>query len=70
MEFILQISEFICGAVKKISVERKIHFANVSELWQTELNSGKRSVDLLNNNVNHPTDYGHYVYFESLKALL
>ena len=56
--------------LKKISVERKIHFANVSELWQTELNSGKRSVDLLNNNVNHPTDYGHYVYFESLKALL
>lgn len=56
--------------LEKISIERKIPFANVSELWQTELDSGKRNIDMLNNNVNHPTDYGHYVYFESLKALL
>ncbi len=55
--------------LEKISKEREIPFVNIYELWQTEINAGKRSVDLLNNNVNHPTDYGHYIYFEGIKAL-
>ncbi len=63
------ITEFV-AVLNKISKERNIPFVNVTELWQTELDAGKRPCDMLNNNVNHPTDYGHYVYFLALKALL
>ena len=56
-------------ALEQLAEEYGLPFANVTELWQSELDCGKRPRDLLNNNVNHPTDYGHYVYFTAFQAL-
>jgi hypothetical protein len=36
-------------------------------LWQEELAAGKSHESLLLNNLNHPNDYGHEVYYKALK---
>ena len=43
--------------------------ADVNALWKDELQY-KQPDDLLRNGINHPTDYGHYLYFLMLKNLI
>ncbi|HOJ11894.1 MAG TPA: hypothetical protein PK733_15070 [Clostridiales bacterium] len=35
-----------------------------------ELVAGKSHESLLLNNINHPNDYGHWLYFKALERLL
>ena len=44
--------------------------ADVQALWERELAHGKRLCDLLLNDVNHPTSYGHYLYAAMLETLI
>ena len=55
--------------IEYLSKEKKIPYADVYHLWKKELNYKTHS-DLLQNDINHPSDFGHYIYFSELKALL
>ncbi|MFM1850592.1 MAG: hypothetical protein RIS54_276 [Verrucomicrobiota bacterium] len=44
-------------------------FADVFALWQ-HITARKRPEDLLANNINHPNDFGHWIYYRALSALL
>ena len=55
--------------LRTVSQERGYAFADVNTVWKNELRY-KRPDDLLNNGINHPTDYGHAIYAEVLKQLL
>ena len=52
------------------AVAREMHcaFADVFHLWQ-QLADRKKPEDLLGNNINHPNDYGHWIYFQALLGL-
>ncbi len=43
--------------------------ADVYHLWKSELGY-KKCDDLLRNGINHPTDYGHYLYYLMLKNII
>src|ERR1017187_1182240 len=43
-------------------------YADVYHLWMTAA-ARKKPEDLLANNINHPNDYGHWIYFQALEAL-
>jgi len=62
-------SEYV-EQLSRIAKSRELPFADVCALWKSELESGKTADDLLANGINHPTDYGHYLYSLMLKTLL
>jgi lysophospholipase L1-like esterase len=43
-------------------------YADVFRNWQS-VSARKRPEDLLGNNINHPNDYGHRIYFRALSEL-
>jgi acyl-CoA thioesterase-1 len=43
-------------------------YADVFRNWEN-LTSNKKPEDLLANNINHPNDFGHWIYFQVLTAL-
>ena len=51
-------------------VARELHcaFADVDHNWQAHA-ARKKPEDLLANNINHPNDFGHWIYFQALLAL-
>lgn len=51
-----------------VAREKNCAFADVYHNWQT-LAARKRPEDLLANNINHPNDFGHWIYFQSLRAM-
>ena len=55
--------------VKQLSVELHIPYADIYDLWKKELQYKGHS-DLLQNDINHPSDFGHYIYFTEFKALI
>lgn len=61
-------SEYV-QTMQKISKEYGAAFANVNALWNYVL-SRKTDDDLLRNGINHPNNYGHYLYYSILKTLL
>ena len=64
-----RMSEYV-EQLSRIAKSRELPFADVCALWKSELESGKTADDLLANGINHPTDYGHYLYSLMLKTLL
>lgn len=56
--------------VREVAKELGEPYADLNYLAQSTLNAGKRAEDMLNNGINHPTDYGHYLYYLALKQLL
>lgn len=54
----------------EISQQLRVPLADANALWRAELASGKRPEDLLLNDINHPTSYGHYLYCCAMAALL
>lgn len=56
--------------LKSLAAEYKLPFANVTALWQEILNRGKTSESLLYNDINHPTDYGHQLYYYMFKEII
>jgi lysophospholipase L1-like esterase len=51
-----------------VAREERCAFADVYHLWLTAA-ARKKPEDLLANNVNHPNDYGHWLYFQALAAI-
>jgi len=52
----------------KVAAEKKCAFADVLTNWKVVLDR-KKPEDLLSNNVNHPNDFGHWIYFRVLERL-
>ncbi|MBM7569199.1 SGNH/GDSL hydrolase family protein [Paenibacillus sacheonensis] len=55
--------------LRRIGKERNVPIADVHRLWMSELEAGKSPESLLLNNINHPNDYGHWIYYEALRDL-
>lgn len=55
-------------ATRAVAREKQCAFADVFQLWQ-QLSRRKKPEDLLANNINHPNDYGHWIYFQALQTL-
>jgi lysophospholipase L1-like esterase len=51
-----------------VAREKRCAFADVYRNWQT-IAEKKKPEDLLANNINHPNDFGHWMYFQVLKKL-
>ena len=60
--------EAYADATERVAREEHCAFADVYHLWITAA-ARKKPEDLLANNVNHPNDYGHWLYFQALAAL-
>lgn len=63
-------AEEYAAAAAGVAAEYDLPCADVYSLWKEQLRAGKKAEDLLNNGVNHPTDYGHFLYYLALKQLL
>lgn len=63
-----RIKEYV-EVLKKLSLEYGAAFADVNALWNYAL-LRKSDDDLLRNGINHPNNYGHYLYYTLLKTLL
>jgi acyl-CoA thioesterase-1 len=55
-------------ATRQVAAEKRCAFADVLAQWQAVVER-KKPEDLLANNVNHPNDYGHWIYFRTLEEL-
>lgn len=56
--------------VRRTAKDLGCPYADANLLWNENLAAGKRSEDLLSNGINHPADYGHYLYYLALKQLI
>lgn len=56
-------------ATREIAAATNCAFADVFGLWQ-HIAARKRPEDLLANNINHPNDFGHWIYYRALSAVL
>jgi lysophospholipase L1-like esterase len=54
-------------ATERVAREEHCAYADVYHFWMS-LAARKKPEDLLANNINHPNDYGHWIYFEALQA--
>ncbi len=55
-------------ATEAVAKEKKCAFADVYHNWQT-IAAAKKPEDLLGNNINHPNDFGHGIYFAVLEKM-
>jgi acyl-CoA thioesterase I len=56
------------AATERVAREMRCAFADVFSNWQS-LAARKKPEDLLGNNINHPNDFGHWIYFRVLQEL-
>lgn len=55
-------------ATEQVAREKRCAFADVFHLWQ-QIAERKKPEDMLANNINHPNDFGHGIYFQALMGL-
>lgn len=55
-------------ATRRVARQVECAFADVFSNWQA-IASKKKPEDLLGNNINHPNDFGHWIYFQVLEAM-
>lgn len=55
-------------ATKQVAKEKNCAYADVFDNWQA-IAASKKPEDLLGNNINHPNDFGHSIYFAVLQNL-
>lgn len=55
-------------ATEQVAREKSCAFADVYHNWLA-IESKKKPEDLLANNINHPNDFGHWIYLEVLKKI-
>ncbi len=55
-------------ATEGVAREEHCAFADVYHFWMS-IAERKKSEDLLANNINHPNDFGHWIYFQALEAI-
>jgi hypothetical protein len=51
-----------------LSGEERMHSMTVFDNWQS-LAVRKKPEDLLGNNINHPNDFGHWIYYSVFAKL-
>jgi len=56
------------ASTERVAREVSCAYADVFGNWQ-QLAARKKPEDLLGNNINHPNDFGHWVYYRVLDAL-
>lgn len=56
------------AATERVARETTCAYADVFANWQA-LAARKKPEDLLGNNINHPNDFGHWIYYRVLEAL-
>jgi lysophospholipase L1-like esterase len=56
------------AATERVALEVACAYADVFSNWQA-LAARKKPEDLLGNNINHPNDFGHWIYYRVLSAL-
>jgi acyl-CoA thioesterase I len=56
--------------LRKLGNEYDIGVADLQKIWSLEIDAGKTHESLLTNNINHPNDYGHSLYFKALETVL
>jgi acyl-CoA thioesterase-1 len=61
--------ERYAAATRDVAGATDCAFANVFAFWQ-HIATRKRPEDLLANNINHPNDFGHWIYYQALAAVL
>ncbi len=60
--------ELFAAATRRAAEKAQCAFADVYAVW-SKLLERKDCSSLLGNNINHPNDFGHWVYFETLKRV-
>jgi hypothetical protein len=60
--------EVYAEATEQVAREKQCAYADVYHLWMS-LAALKKPEDLLANNIKHPNDFGHWIYFEALESL-
>ncbi len=60
--------EDYAAATEQVAHDTGCAYADVFHPWQT-FASRKKPEDLLANDINHPNDFGHWIYFEALNSL-
>ncbi len=56
------------AATARVAAETNCAYADVFTNWQA-MTARKRPEDLLANNINHPNDFGHWIYYRVFAAL-
>lgn len=56
------------AATQRVAANRQCAYADLYSAWMGVLQR-KDSPSMLGNNINHPTDFGHWLYLEALKAV-
>lgn len=62
-----RMSEY-AAATKKVAAENTCAYADIFSNWQA-IAQRKKPEDLLGNNINHPNDFGHWIYFRVFQGL-
>jgi hypothetical protein len=57
--------EQYANATEAVAREKNCAYADVYHNWQA-IAAAKKPEDLLGNNINHPNDFGHGIYFQVL----
>lgn len=60
--------EVYAAATKRAAARAGVAYADVFGVWQGAL-ARKDPPSLLANNINHPNNFGHWLYFEALRAV-
>ncbi|MCQ6561049.1 SGNH/GDSL hydrolase family protein [Paenibacillus mendelii] len=58
------------AVIRQLGIEYGLGVADVTAVWERELAAGKTPESLLLNNINHPNDYGHYLYYLAFADML
>jgi len=56
------------AATERVARATGTAYADVFDNWQA-IAERKKPEDLLGNNINHPNDFGHWIYFQVFEAL-
>ena len=55
-------------ATESVARTKGCAYADVYHAWQS-IAERKKPEDLLANNINHPNDFGHFIYLKALETL-
>lgn len=60
--------EAYANATQQVAQEKQCAFADVFHCWMS-IADRKQPEDLLANNINHPNDFGHWIYFTAFEQI-
>lgn len=58
------------NVIRRLGDEYGIGVSDAHAIWTAELAAGKTHESLLLNNINHPNDYGHWIYSKAFPLML